>query len=484
MSLTFSNQAEAAALPPPVDKDSHDIKHASQRGFYVRVMKPDVEGRIRRMWVCRYAESVPDGEGGFKEKDNKKAFAKLNVLEPGEVALPYEDALAYVLQKRKALRSTKVDGSRGTRLTVGKAIEVYPTEKAANRSRTLQKDMQTYERYFSHLSDRFLDELDYGFWTRFVADLRGGKLHVGFKDVDGERTPILYGPLSNASLIGVMNAASTLYDIGHLYKGLQGLAKGENPAKEAKSHIGRVVKKRRLVKLDELGKAWLASNALVAPYWRDLFRVCVLTGLRRSLLWSMRFDEVDFNKGVYLISPLKEGTKQRGHEFGDDPEPLILPLSKPVLAILTERLMFAPDKSGPVWYAPGKNQGRRKMGAVLDDQRSSWAIISEHATGSHFSPHDIRRTFATLGAVAVRGDLFAVALLMMHSSTTLARTVQLPEITVQYINTPSAQEQMREAAEKIAAFVQDLADKAMAGVKVHIETPELPTELEVAVGSD
>jgi integrase len=340
------------------------------------------------------------------------------------------------------------------------------------------------ERYFGHIADRFLDELNYRFWSRFVADLKAGTLQVGFTEQNGERVPILLGPLASATLLGVLNAASTLYDIAHLYEGLQGMARGDNPPKQAKELVSTPRQKKKLIEMDHLGKAWAASGTLVAPYWRDLFRVCVLTGLRRSLVWSMRFDEIDFAKGVYLIDPLKEGTKQRGRDFGEDPEMMRIPLSAPVMNILRERRLFAPDKDGPVWYAPGKNQGRRKMGETLGDQRSSWAIISEYATGYHFGPQDVRRTFATVGSLAVRDDLFSVALLMMHSTSTLARTANLPEITVRYINTPSAQAQMRAAAEKIAAYVQDLANKAVAGVQVNIETPELPPELEAAVGSE
>lgn len=485
MELTFTTLADALALPPPgVNRDSHDIKHSTQAGFYVRVMKPDRQGRIRRKWVCRYDVYTPDGSGGLTKTNKKEAFANVAALDDDEIATPLEDALAYVLQKRKSLRNERTDGSKSSRLTVGKAMEAYPIEKAANRSRTLAKDMATMERYFSHLKDRFLDELDYQFWARFVAELRAGKLQVGWRQEGGKRTPIVYGPLKNATLIGVLNAASSLYDIGHRYKGLQGMDRDENPAKLAKALVGRARKKKHLVQLEDLGKAWLAADVLVSPHWRALFKVCVLTGLRRSLVWSMRFDEIDFKEGLYRINPLKEGTKQRGHDFGEESEPLVLPLSKAVLSILRERRLFAPDKDGPIWYAPGKNAGRRRMNAVLGDQRSAWSIISEHSTGYSFGPQDLRRTFATLGSVAVKGDLFAVALLMMHSSTTLARTVGLPEITVRYINTPSARAQMREAAEKISSFVDDLVAKAVAGVKVEYDVGELPIELEAAIGPD
>lgn len=107
------------------------------------------------------------------------------------------------------------------------------------------------------------------------------------------------------------------------------------------------------------------------------------------------------------------------------------------------------------------------MSQVLGDQRSSWSIISEYATGYNFGPQDVR-SFATVGSLAIRDDILSVALLMMHSTETLAQSVGLPEITVRYINLTSSQEQMRNAADKIAQYVLDLADKALAGLKAEI----------------
>lgn len=492
MTLTFTNAADALKLPPPTNKDSHDIKHATQRGFYVRVMKPDTDGRIRRSWVCRYSEPVPDGKGGFEEKDRKKAFGLVAAIERGDPVIAYEDALAYVLQKRKTLRSNRVDGNQGMRMTVGQAMEAYPKQKAENRPRTLEKDLQVMERYFGHIKESLLDELNYAFWSNLYSDLKAGTLNVGYKELDGHPVPIMLGPLATTTLVGVLNAAIVLYEIAHRFKGLQGMSRDDNPPRDVKQLMllskgkGRLRGKKHLLKITDLGKAWLAANALVPSHWRDLFKVCVLTGLRRSLVWSMRFDEIDFQEGVYNIDPRKEGTKQRGMDFGDDPEPIRMPLSSAVLKIVKERRIFAPDKNGPVWYAPGKNQGRRRMDSVLGDQRSSWAIISDNATGYTFGPQDLRRTFATLGSLSVKEDLFAVALLMMHSSTTLARTVGLPEITIRYINTPSAQVQMRDAAEKISSYVSDLVAKAAEGIKLaaDVAAAEVPQELEAAVGSE
>ncbi len=474
--LRFSNKREALALAAPVDRDYIDVSHSLQAGFYVRVLKADARGRVRRSWVCRYSERVPGSDGGFKTRDRKEVLGLVEPFDKGDRAMPIDEAQSLVLSRRRAVREGKTEGS--TRMTVGQAWALYKTEKPHSRPATVEKDARQFDRYLSHLRDRPLVELDYGFWSQFISQLRAGTLEVA----QGE----LRGPLASASLIGVMNTAVTLYQIAHRYRGLHGFAQGENPANEAKGLCGKAQKRRGLIKLEHIGRSWLAADQLLSPWWRDLFRVALLTGLRKSLLWGMRFDEVDWQQATLSIDPRKPGTKARGNDFGTEVEPTLIPLSTTVMDILRQRRLFAPDANGPVFYAPDSRKGARGRAkdAVVTDQRKAWAQIAAVTSGKLFTPHDLRRTFATLGSVAAEGELFGVALLLMHSSTTLAGAAGLPEITVRYINTPSSQAKMRKTTQAIADYVQRLVQHAVAGGEEVVDTPELPAELETAVGHE
>lgn len=193
----------------------------------------------------------------------------------------------------------------------------------------------------------------------------------------------------------------------------------------------------------------------MSPSWRDMFRLYVLTGLRRSLMAELQFSEVDFQGSALLISPHKKGTKRRGAKTPANAAPIRIPLSATALRILQARLEFAPDSQGPVWYAPKPTRGKTRKEAVLSDPRAAWTTI-ESDIDTHFTPSDLRRTFATIGAAAAT-DVFGVALLMLHSAKGLAQAAQVPGITVQYMETEEAQERMRKATAEIEAKVLELA---------------------------
>jgi integrase len=65
-----------------------------------------------------------------------------------------------------------------------------------------------------------------------------------------------------------------------------------------------------------------------SEFWRDFFSVALFTAARRSNLCSMRWDEIDLERGIWIIpsEKFKTGKETR------------LVLSVPVLAILRRRL--------------------------------------------------------------------------------------------------------------------------------------------------
>ena len=473
---TFSNKRSMMALRCRPGQKSDEYFHESIKGFGVRIMKPRADGKVRKTYIRRFSTMIPDGKGGLKKKDD---YDTLGLVEPldDEPAISYEDALEKALSGKRALREAKKEGT-GQRMTVGEAWKYYATEKRLNRPATLKKDTGTYERHLKHLSNKFLDELPYKFWSSFSSQLENGTLQVGTVLHEGVEVPDMRGPLAATGRLAVLNVASNLYEIAHTYDGIAKLKHRENPARDAKRLVGAVNKRKTYIKLNLLGKAWRASKQLVNPTFRDLFQAFVLTGYRRSLMLNMKFSDVDFRYGAYLVDPRTPGTKRRGKDIPEDAEKIRLPLSRPVLDIIKARREFAPDPDGHVWYSrPGR--GKKAAGGVLTDPRSSWSGIEEQI-GIYFTPQDLRRTFATAGSVSVNGlDLYTLSLLMLHTGATLAETINVPAITVNYINTAEAQAKMRAAINAVAAYVTGLADGS---VQPPSDEPELDAELEAAVG--
>ncbi len=479
--IRFSEKLHVLGLPPadPQAKTPYAwYSHESQPGFYVRVSRADGKGKAERVYFHRYKIDEPDGKGGVVTKEKR---VNLGLVEQTSRKADFEAALGQVLGKRKERKTAKSEGI-SKRLTVDGAWAFYATEKFTGAETTHDTDNGLFNRYLKHLGNRYLDELPMTFWSQFLEQCREGTLVVGHETKkDGTRAPIMLGPLGNATLLGVVNAASLLYKIGNKYNGLQGELKGQNPPSKLRENVGAPNKNTLHIPLKDLGTAWRATDQLISPWWRDMFRVFVLTGLRRSLLFGMRFDELDFEAGLYVIAPGKRGTKRRRALITPSTKPIRMPLSKYVLNILKSRREFASDPNGLVWFTPKPTRGRRtkKDAASLSDPRGAWTLIEGAIGDLHFAPHDLRRTFATTGSVATQ-DLFAIALLMLHTGEELARAAGIPGITVRYMDTDEAVERMRKAAEDVTAYVLKLAEMPAEEAQKLVD-PALHPELEAAL---
>lgn len=481
MGIQFSSKKDALMLPAcePDSKTPYAwYKHATQPGFYVRASKADAKGKFDRVYFHRYKTQEDDGAGGAKTKEHRDQLGPVVQGTQEE----FNKIVGKLLKKREELKADVVEGA-STRLTVAGAWAFYATEKHINKSISKDKDAEQYQRYLSHLAGRYLDELPNAFWTEFQKQLREGTLIVGQRErKDGRGTePVLRGPLADATLGGALKTAAVLYEIANKYAGLKPEMAGQNPPRKALELVKSPNKRTAHIALRDLGTAWRASDQLISPWWRDLFRVFVLTGLRRSLLFAMRFDQIDFDNGIYTIDPRQPGAKRRADKILPSTPDIRMPLSKFVLGIISARREFAPDKEGLVWFTPKPTRGRRTKAdkQALSDPRGAWTLIEWAINDFHFSPHDLRRTFATAGSMATR-DLYDVSLLMLHSGGELAKAAGVPGITLQYVDTDEAVERMREAAEEITSYVLKLAAMPVAQAQ-KIEDPTLHQDLEAAL---
>lgn len=449
----FGTYREAMALPKPAVKAQPiDYPHATQAGLLCRVHSDGT-----RVFWHRWKLQVPDGLGNVREDAGREEVGELGKAgEPGKVTV--EQAVERVIKKRQTLRATQQEGGPTNRLTVKAAWALYPSEKRLHAAATRDKDTSVYDKYYAWFESKLLDELPYAFWNVMLHRLEKGTL---IPSLSGDATVGTLGPLRADTLKGIINVGINLYEIAHKHQGLKGFDRTKNPAREAKANLGASSARRSHIPLAKLATAWRAADQLVSPWWRDMLYVYVLTGLRRNLLHEMKFPDIDWKEGVYVIPMYRPGTKRRKAKEGDNPDPIRLPLSKRVMAILQERRRFARDSDGPVWYSPRPTRGRavkqqheEQRPAVLTDARAAWSLITEQM-GVRFTPQDLRRTFATLGA-ACSPDVLAVALLMLHSGETLAKAAQIPGVTVRYMQTREAQDRMREAAEAIALHVDKL----------------------------
>lgn len=181
----------------------------------------------------------------------------------------------------------------------------------------------------------------------------------------------------------------------------------------------RVDRKQTLIKPHELAPWFAAVQELPGSDLRDYLTLLVLTGLRREEALRLTWADVDLaGKTLTVINP------KNHHDH-------TLPLSDYLLELLISRkaVSVAP-------YVFADSAGRR-----ISNFRYALASI-EKASGVRATPHDLRRTFAT---VAESLDIPAYALKRLLNHSTGA------DVTAGYIVT--SVERLREPMQKITDYV-------------------------------
>lgn len=490
--LAFTSLVDARALPVPPSSIGRpwEYPHADPElsRFKVRVHPPDANGRVLRQWCIRAKYQLTVG-GKVLKKEDRKALGLVEADGPTRPAMPYKTALekatkrlSEIDQLRDSPEAAAEAAKEQQRLTVAGAWAHLQLESVAQRQATTQKEVGQYNRYLSHLGDCHLDELPYAFWSRYVLGLKAGKR----LNADGQT--FLQLPQSKraaATVNGIVNLAAKLYTTAHTLGGLPGQEKSWNPPLQTKKKlVGTPNVRTKHIPLTKVAEVWRAADILCESWARDQLRLYLLTGLRFSLNADLQFSEVDSRGRRLAVSPHKKGTKRRKKDTPDNAPDILLPLSATALQIIDARREWAPDPNGPVWYAtkaPGGKAAEAGAPRVAkhSDPRSNWGRISEHVLdGMLFLRHDLRRTFAQIGLES-GADLVGVSLLMLHAPRTLAKLMDVPDITVQYMNTPLAQKRMRSAADAIETYIKGLLDGSIVPSD---EEQDLPPELASAVG--
>ena len=151
---------------------------------------------------------------------------------------------------------------------------------------------------------------------------------------------------------------------------------------------------------------------------RDFFLILILTGLRRSEVLGLRWEDIDLAGKTLTVPDPKNN------------EPHTLPLSDYLYELLNNRK--AQSLGDHVLSGP---DGKRYQSFRYAQQRI------EDETGIHVSPHDLRRTFATV-AESLNIPAYAVKGLLNHKTS--------GDITAGYIQITV--ERLREPMQKITDY--------------------------------
>lgn len=198
-----------------------------------------------------------------------------------------------------------------------------------------------------------------------------------------------------------------------------GLRQAPNPCRDVKRYRGRKMERHLSAgELTSLGQA-LESVEAHEPYTVAAIRLLLLTGARLGEILGLRWDWVDFERGLIRLPDSKTGAKP-------------IYLNAPALEVLAGLPRI---ENNPHVIVGAKS------GTALVNLQKPWRRIRKAAGLADVRLHDLRHSFASWGAGAGEGLPIIGKLLGHRTPTTTARYAHL------------AADPVRAANEKIGAHI-------------------------------
>ena len=192
---------------------------------------------------------------------------------------------------------------------------------------------------------------------------------------------------------------------------LEWISQADHPVKGIK-RFPEKKRKRYLTQIEiaRLGEALARADAgeldrPVTPYATAMIRLLILTGARHSEILNLRWDEVNFERGCLELSDSKTGEKE-----------VFLPAA--ALQVLTEIRQV----EGNPFVIVG-----RKLGTHMVNIKDSWGALRKEAGLEDVRLHDLRHSFASVGARAGMSLPILGALLGHRETATTARYAHLSD---------------------------------------------------------
>ncbi|HKI01168.1 MAG TPA: site-specific integrase [Thermoanaerobaculia bacterium] len=151
--------------------------------------------------------------------------------------------------------------------------------------------------------------------------------------------------------------------------------------------------------------AVLVEEELHEPFVVLAIRLLLLTGARRDEVLTLRWSDVDFERSALRLPDSKTGAK-------------VIPLGPAALSLLA----LAPRLEENPYVIPGRRVGGRLVGI-----HRPWVRIRDRAGLENVRLHDLRHSFASIGAAAGLGLPILGAILGHRSHATTARYAHLDD---------------------------------------------------------
>ncbi len=286
-------------------------------------------------------------------------------------------------------------------LTISELCDLYVAEgSTTKRPSTIATDRGRIERHIRPLLGkkrcRNITRADV---ERMMQDIANGKTAADIKTGPRGRAIVKGGRGTATKAVTLLGAIFTFA----VNRGLR----PENPVHGVQTFKSK--KYERFLSPAELGRLGEVLSAAegegVNPSAVNAIRLLVMTGCRKGEILPLRWQDVDFERSCFRLPESKTGAK-------------VVPVGAAVLKLL-EGL---PKIEGNEFVLPGDKEGTHFVGLP-----KVWREIRERAGLNSVRLHDLRHSFASIGAAG--GDsLFMIGKLLGHrQSGTTARYTHLAD---------------------------------------------------------
>jgi integrase len=184
------------------------------------------------------------------------------------------------------------------------------------------------------------------------------------------------------------------------------------------------------LKTEDLTPEQLTNLMKTLDAWPDkqtanLVKMAAFTGMRRGELFSLQWEDVDFERGFIAIRDPKGGKDQA------------IPMSAPVRALLSTH----PKSDVSPYVFPGRRGGKR-----TDAKKALAKIRTASGLPEGFRPlHGLRHAFASMLASSGKVDLYTLQKLLTHKS---------PAMTQRYAHLRD--EALRQASDLVGTLIEQV----------------------------
>ncbi len=326
--------------------------------------------------------------GGRAGITRKIRIGKSPAIKPDEarkIALQYAAEVARKLDPQERLKKETSLKLKSRENAFGKLFEAY-SAKQLIQNRSGDKVKQIFEREFlPSLRDTAIAAIDRSDISKVVS-----RIHERGAPYAANRA---------------LTHAKTFFR----WAVSEGYLQGDPTSVMQKPFKGEI-ERERVLSLDELKLLWPQFEAVKCKAFGDVLKLLLLTGQRRDEVSSMRWDNLDLNKGLWLMP--RSSTKNK------------LPHVVPLLGLASEiiksqvRVSVKDEKTGKLTPCPyvftttGRTfiSGWSRIKDSIDE-----TLVKNKSKIDNWRIHDIRRTVSTnLGDMGYHDE--DIAMLLNHAS--------------------------------------------------------------------